>query len=117
MSRTANSSPHVGTVRPLGIMDIIREALGIYKSHFLLLLGIGAVSGVPQALYYTFGGKYGLQSPAHWLLMLLGTTIIAAQTIAVCHTCIGRRDFHGELPALDCGAFCAACRPGIWNSF
>ena len=78
------------TIRPLGVMGIIRESLSIYGSHFLTLLGISAVSGIPSLLYAATGTKHGAQPLLDALLGFLGFVVSAALVLAVASAYLGR---------------------------
>ena len=89
-------------IRPLGVGDLLDEMISLYRRHFLLLIGIGAVLLVPlavlQLLYQLalFFGDYlwlvGAISLLYSVVFLVAyLAILLATTHAVSEIYLGRR--------------------------
>lgn len=77
--------------RPLSITDILDEAIELYKSNFVLLVGIAALIYVPLQIINGFFRDSGLIT---WIIvaitLIIGSIVTAALTLAVSERYLGR---------------------------
>ena len=59
-------------LRPLGTADLLDETVELYKSNFLLFVGIAAAVNLPARLIYSMS----VLTPKNWALSLLATILV-----------------------------------------
>jgi hypothetical protein len=80
-----------GILRPLDYGGIFDEMFDLYKKHFVLFVGIGAVIYVPlYAIAYAFGGNIA-SGIGSILALLLSSIVVAASTHAVSQCYLGKK--------------------------
>jgi len=90
MSRTAGkAAPGKRAIRPLGVVGIVDTVFDVYKSHFLLLVGTGAVCSVPMGVYSVTGGRVSFFTPLYWVSAAAYCIIRAVQVRAVAQSLLG----------------------------